>query len=136
MGNIKFVNKRNNLTGKWMAAVECSKKMVTSDHLTARMLYQHNIDRKKLCELTEWLRLEMMKELIEGNEIDLFGFVRLTPKFSLKKSFCGEKNDVDSALLELSEKDVKIGVRAHINQGFNHEFVKQKKRLKRRVAHN
>lgn len=132
MEKIKFVNRRNNLTGKWMAAVECERKTVSSDALTARMLYHHNVEKKRICELTEWLRKEMMKELIEGNEIDLFGFVKLVPKFNLKKSFCGEKDDVDLVLKGLTDKDVKVGIKAHINQGFNHEFIRHGKSRQRK----
>lgn len=124
MQTFKFEKKQLNFSQKWCASVSVESEHVTSESLVARMMCQYGYTRKELRELVDCLKTEIMDELMKGNSVDLLGFVRLRPDYSIKGNCVGDECDAERNVGRLTAKDVKTSLRANINQSFNHEYVR------------
>lgn len=121
---VNFIKKQLNFSKKWAVAAVAKSNMLSSDALTARLMYKHGYRRKDIDDLTAKIKSEIMEELLSGNSIDLFGLVKIRTDFSLRKKFVGSEAEAEQMAGQLSERDVKPLLKVNINQAFNHEYVK------------
>ena len=132
MQAFNFIKKQLNFSKKWVVTVTSKKELVTSEALTAKLMYKYGFSRKLIQEITEKVKHEIMDELLKGNTIDLFGLAKIRADFSLRKKHVGTENEIALMAEQLTERDVKSQLKANINQAFNHEYVKTFTALKRK----
>ena len=121
---VNFIKKQLNFSKKWIVTASSRNELITSEALTAKLMYKYGYRRKDIHDMTTKIKDEIMEELLSGNSIDLFGLVKIRADFSLRNKFVGSESEAEQMASQLSERDVKPMVKANINQAFNHEYVK------------
>ena len=121
---VNFIKKQLNFSKKWVVTAVAKGEMLSSDALTARLMYKHGYKRKDIHDFTTKIKGEIMEELLSGNSVDLFGLVKIRADFSLRNKFVGSESEAEQMAGQLSERDVKPLLKANINQTFNHEYIK------------
>ena len=131
---VNFIKKQLNFSKKWAVAAITKGEILSSDALTARLMYKYGYRRRDVDDLTSKIKSEIMEELLNGNSIDLFGLVKIRTDFSLRKKFVGRESEAEQMVGLLSERDVKPLLKANINQTLNHEYVKRFTRRRQKVG--
>lgn len=107
-----LTSKRNNITGRYYAAAELQGTTVSSDTFENYLRYKAQIDMKQVQALKQAMREIVLEQLKEGNSVNVFDLVVLEPQARCVKSVNGTRDEVERAIVELTDDDLQMTLRA------------------------
>lgn len=119
--SIKKLPKAN----RFYAAISHTSETISSDFLLSRLMSMTNMQRKDLKNVISSIREMLAEELAEGNSVEVFGLVKLTPEVKLKKAATGTEQEVRERLSATTAKDLKYGCRACIGRQLLYDLKKE-----------
>lgn len=129
MLTLQFFPQRVNVNGRWRAAAVWQGNQLTADRLISHLHNRCGLDRHTMDALVAALQEFVLTQLVEGNQVNLFDLVRLSPHVDVNLPSVPTQAEAQAMAGSVKPADVNCRVGCQSLLDFNRRFLN---RLRRR----
>lgn len=130
MLTLQFFPQRVNVNGRWRAAAMWQGEQLPADQLVSHLYNRCGLDRHTMDALVAALQEFVLEQLVEGNQVNLFDLVRLSPRVDVRLPSVSTQAEAQAMIGSVTPADVNCRVGCQSLLDFNRRFLSRIRRRK------